>query len=88
MVERRPRERKAAGGKLIFSMVAMVSIAAMPTTISVNEKTRDLLRAMGEKGETYDAIIRRLIQDAGWKKLDARWNRILKEDDFIPLEDL
>ena len=43
---------------------------------------------MGEKGETYDQIIRRLVRDAGWKKVDARWNRILEEDEFIPLEDL
>lgn len=58
------------------------------TTISVEAKTREMLRAFGEKGESYDAIIRRLVRDAGWKKLDARWNRILEEDDFIPLKDL
>lgn len=65
-----------------------MQVSAMATTIALDEKTRDLLRAMGEKGESYDKIIRRLIRDAGWKKLDARWNRILEEDDFIPLEDL
>jgi len=60
----------------------------MATTISLDEATRDLLRAMGDKGESYDKIIRRLMKEAGWKKLDARWNRILEEDDFIPLEEL
>lgn len=60
----------------------------MPTTISVDPKTKEMLRTFGEKGESYDAIIRRLIHDAAWKKLDARWNRILQEDEFIPLEDL
>lgn len=60
----------------------------MATTVSLDPKTRDILRAMGEKGESYDVIIRRLIREAGWKKLDARWNRILEEDDLIPLEDL
>lgn len=60
----------------------------MATSISLDPKTRDMLRSMGEKGESYDAIIRRLIREAGWKKLDARWNKILEEDDFIPLEDL
>lgn len=66
----------------------MAVIGRVATTIAVDTKTRDLLRAMGEKGESYDAIIRRLIRDAGWKKLDAKWNRILEEDDFIPLEEL
>lgn len=60
----------------------------MATTISLDEKTKEMLRAMGEKGESYDAIIRRLITEAGWKRLDARWNRILEEDEFIPLEEL
>jgi hypothetical protein len=60
----------------------------MATTIAVDEKTREMLRGMGEKGESYDKIIRRLIKEVGWKKLDARWNRILEEDDFIPLEEL
>lgn len=63
-------------------------MASMPTTISVAPKTKEMLRAFGEKGESYDAIIRRLIREAGWKKLDARRNRILEEDEFIPLEDL
>lgn len=58
------------------------------TTIAVDPETRDMLRAFGEKGESYDAILRRLIRDAGWKKLDARWNKILEEDEFIPFEDL
>lgn len=60
----------------------------MATTISVDEKTRDMLRSMGEKGESYDKIIRRLVKEAGWKKLDARWNRILEDDEFIALDEL
>ncbi|MHB8585988.1 MAG: DUF7557 family protein [Thermoplasmatota archaeon] len=60
----------------------------MATTISLDASTKEMLRAMGEKGEPYDAIIRRLIRDARWKRLDARWNRILAEDQFIPLEEL
>lgn len=60
----------------------------MATTISLEPATKEMLRALGEKGESYDAIIRRLVRDAGWKRLDARWNRILEEDDFIPLGDL
>ena len=59
----------------------------MATTISLDVKTRGMLRAMGRKGESYDdAIIRRLIRDAGWKNLDARWNRILDEDHLVSLK--
>ncbi|MGC9435306.1 MAG: DUF7557 family protein [Methanomicrobiales archaeon] len=60
----------------------------MVTTIAVSEETREILRTFGEKGETYDQIIRRLIEDACWKKLDARWNRILENEEFTPLSAL
>lgn len=43
---------------------------------------------MGEKGESYDAIIRRLLHEANWKVLDERWNKILDTDEFIPLDAL
>ena len=61
---------------------------SMATTISLDPKTRDMLRSLGEKGDSYDKIIRRLIKEAGWKKLDARWNKILERDDFLPLDEL
>jgi len=43
---------------------------------------------MGGKGESFDAIIRKLLREANWKVLDERWNNILDEDEFIPLEAL
>jgi hypothetical protein len=43
---------------------------------------------MGEKEESYEKIIRRLIKEAGLKRLDDRWNRILEKDEFIPLDEL
>jgi len=42
----------------------------------------------GEKGESYNNIIRKLIKEAGWKKLDNRWNKILENDEFISLDEL
>ena len=65
----------------------MVSMAAI-TTISISGDTKELLRKMGEKGESYDAIIRRLLHEANWKVLDERWNKILDTDEFIPLDAL
>ncbi|MDD1709713.1 MAG: hypothetical protein LUQ37_02250 [Methanoregulaceae archaeon] len=61
----------------------------MPTTtIAVSPETKELLRKLGEKGESYDTIIRRLLQHAAWKRLDAQWNAILEHDEFIPLDAL
>ena len=58
------------------------------TTIAVSKETKEALRVLAEKGESYDTIIRKLIKEASWKKLDKRWNKILKEDSFIPLDEL
>ncbi|MCU0632687.1 MAG: hypothetical protein MUC66_06900 [Methanolinea sp.] len=58
------------------------------TTIALSPGTRDLLRDLGNKGETYDDIILRLLKDAGWRRLDTRWNEILRNDEFIPLDEL
>lgn len=34
------------------------------TTVQLDTKTRDLLKAMGRKGETYDSIIRKLLRSS------------------------
>jgi hypothetical protein len=60
----------------------------MATTIAVSPETKETLRQLGEKGESYDHIIKRLIERAAWKELDDRWNKILIEDDFIPMDEL
>jgi len=58
------------------------------TTISIAEETKNALLKLGSKGETYDSIIKKLIKKFAWKKIDDNWNRILENDDFIPLEEL
>jgi hypothetical protein len=58
------------------------------TTISVKPETKEILRELGVKGQTYDQIIRMLVERASIKELDKRWNRILEEEEFIPLDDL
>ena len=60
----------------------------MATTISVSDETKEVLRTLGEKGETYDEIIRKLIKRSAWKELENRWNDILEKDGFIPLDEL
>lgn len=58
------------------------------TTISITQQTKKALLDLGTKGETYDNIIKKLIKRCAWKKMDERWNKILAEDEFIPLEEL
>jgi len=60
----------------------------MGTTIAVSKETKEMLRKLGEKGESYDTIIRSLIEEIGWERLDERWNRILEKDEFIPFDEL
>ena len=60
----------------------------MTTTIAVSSETKEMLRLLGEKGESYDDIVRKLLERSAWKKLDSKWNKILEEDEFIPLDAL
>ena len=58
------------------------------TTISLHKGTKEMLRRLGAKGQTYDEVIKELIERASIGELDERWNRILKDEKFIPLDDL
>lgn len=58
------------------------------TTISLRSETIELLRELGKKGETDDEIIRRLIEQAYLQKLNERSNQILRDEKFIPLDEL
>ena len=57
----------------------------MVTTIQVKESTRDLLKSVGEKGETYDQIIHELVEIRGAFIGDLL--KTLEEGEFIPLEE-
>ena len=34
------------------------------TTIPLSRETRDLLKELGKKGETWDELVRRLVEEA------------------------
>ena len=70
------------------TITAISTMAKDATTISVSKKTRDRLAEFGSKKETFDDVINRLIEEAGWRRQLARWQRIFEEDEFIPLEKL
>jgi hypothetical protein len=56
------------------------------TTIPLTKETRDLLKKYGQKGETYDELIRRLLEVAEHVEFARRQKRILEEEEFVPLE--
>ena len=58
----------------------------MGTTISVKESTRDLLRFYGFHGESYDDIIRRLLQEVYPSEFIKELERRYREEERIPLE--
>jgi hypothetical protein len=41
----------------------MIKMARRLTTIAIRPETRDLLRRFGRKGEDYDTIIRRILEN-------------------------
>ena len=55
------------------------------TTIPLSKETRDLLKKFGQKDETYDDLIRRLLEIAGQIEFARRQQRILAEEEFVPL---
>ena len=60
----------------------------MATTIVVSMETKEVLHKHGEKGESCDYIIHKLIEEVDWRASDNRWNRILETERFMPLDEL
>ena len=57
------------------------------TTIPVSRGTRDKLKSLGLKGETYDEIISRLMEMARYEEFMERQYALFKEKDkFVPLD--
>ena len=56
------------------------------TTIPLTKETRDLWKKSGQKGETYDELIRRLLQVTEQVEFARRQKRILEEEEFVPLD--
>jgi len=55
------------------------------TTLPIRKTTRDRLRVFGRKGESYDDILRRLMEIAEESAFFERQVRILKESRFYSL---
>jgi hypothetical protein len=58
------------------------------TTIQISKITRDRLRKLGRKGETYDQVLNRLIEMARKAAFFKDIDRILDTEEFVPIEEL
>jgi alpha/beta superfamily hydrolase len=58
------------------------------TTIPIKKSTRDELKKLGRKGETYDTILQKLIQLAEKEDFFREHLKILEEEEFTPLDEL
>ena len=59
------------------------------TTIPLQKCTRDRLKSIGSKGETYDKIIVRLLENADYIDFMERQYQILsRKDEFVPLDEI
>ncbi|MDI6640532.1 MAG: hypothetical protein QMD78_06895 [Methanocellales archaeon] len=59
------------------------------TTIPVDKETRDRLKTFGLKGETYDDIITRLMEQVEYEEfMERQYRRLEEKDKFIPLDEI
>jgi hypothetical protein len=58
------------------------------TTIQLNKTTREELRELGKKGETYDQLIHRLIETARKVVFFEEIDDILENEEFVPLDEI
>lgn len=56
------------------------------TTIPLKKPTRDKLKKFGQKGETYDSVILKLISIAEQHEFYVRQKHILDEEEFTAID--
>lgn len=55
-------------------------------SISVNDEIKQQLKKIGNKGESYNDIVHRLLTYYCTKRLDIELNDILENEEFTPLD--
>lgn len=58
------------------------------TTIPLKKDTRNALKMLGMKGESYDALIRRLIEEAKCQRFYHELDEIRLKDKYIKIENI
>jgi hypothetical protein len=54
----------------------------------VSKETREELRELGKKGETYDQLLHRLIETARKVAFFKEIDYILENEEFVPLDEI
>jgi hypothetical protein len=61
----------------------------MPTTIPLEKETREQLRSLGRKGETYDQLIKRLISLVEYEEfMTTQYERLKDKNAFVSLDEI
>ncbi|MFH0848899.1 MAG: hypothetical protein V1857_05305 [archaeon] len=61
----------------------------MVTTILVEKETRERLRSLGKKGETYDQILKRLMVLAEYEEfMETQYQRLKDKQAFVSLDEI
>lgn len=58
------------------------------TTIQISKATREKLKEVGRKGQTYDEIIEKLLEISRKDLFFNELDRIVEKEEFIPLDEL
>ena len=58
------------------------------TSIPLKKMTRDQLKTFGQKGETYDEVIQKLIEIAEEVNFFKKQKEILESEEFTPFEEI
>ncbi len=61
----------------------------MTTTIQLEKETRERLRSLGRKGETYDQLVKRLISLAEYEEfMTIQYERLKDKNAFVSLDEI
>lgn len=59
------------------------------TTIPLDRETRERLRSLGRKGETYDQVLRRLISVVEYEEfMTKQYERLKNKGEFVSLDEI
>ncbi len=58
------------------------------TTIQLQKETREELREFGKKGETYEDVIKKLMEIAKRVEFFEDIDRILETEEFVSLDEI
>jgi predicted CopG family antitoxin len=63
-------------------------LASSVTTIQITQDTRERLKELGRKGETYDQLIGRLVKLAKRTEFFDEIDRIIETEEFVSIDEL